>query len=201
VSAGDVIAEIETDKATMEIEAVDEGEVLEILVAEATEGVKVNTVIARLAGEDGAKAPGAKPASQPAAADKVPVSAEQPSSAGGGTSAGDKPVHDVVPSQAKTSSGDRVFSSPLARRLAKQAELDLGTLKGTGPHGRVVKRDVEAAAKGGARPEIASAPATSTASSEPRKAQSLAQMGIADGSYDLIPLDGMRKAIACRISL
>jgi len=200
VSAGDVIAEIETDKATMEVEAVDEGEVLEILVAEGTEGVKVNTVIAKLAGEDGARAPAAKPASQPAAADKVTVSAEQPGSAEGSTSAGGKPVHDLVSSQAKKSSGDRVFSSPLARRLAHQAGLDLGTLKGTGPHGRVVKRDVEAAARGGARPQIASAPATSAASSEPRKAQSLAQMGIADGSYDLIPLDGMRKAIARRLT-
>jgi pyruvate dehydrogenase E2 component (dihydrolipoamide acetyltransferase) len=98
------------------------------------------------------------------------------------------------------STGKRVFSSPLARRLAEQGGVDITTIKGTGPHGRVVRRDVEAAAKGGAKSATASTTGTTTASAEPRKAQSLAQMGIPDGSYDLIPLDGMRKAIARRLT-
>ena len=195
VSAGDVIAEIETDKATMEVEAVDEGEVLEILVAEGTEGVKVNTVIAKLAGEDGARAPAPKAEAPKAEAD-APTKTE------------DSSVEAVEPISAKTQNdtpapktpGERVFSSPLARRLAEQAGLDLKTINGSGPHGRVVKRDVEAASKGGAKPAAASAPAGATASAEPRKVQSLAQMGIPDGSYDLIPLDGMRKAIARRLT-
>ena len=190
VSAGDVIAEIETDKATMEVEAVDEGEVLDILVAEGTEGVKVNTVIARLAGEDGAKASAPK-------ADALKIETEAPAKtetpkAQAAEPATAKSQADVSPPEA---SGERVFSSPLARRLAEQAVLDIASIKGTGPHGRIVKRDVEAAGKGGAK--AATAPATQGAApaAEPRKAQSLAQMGIPDGSYDLIPLDGMKKAI------
>ncbi len=185
VSAGDVIAEIETDKATMEVEAVDEGEVLEILVAEGSEGVKVNTVIARLKGEGGAAAPKAPkteaPAATPAAAPKAgPVAAASPSPSSPSTDA----------------AGGRVFASPLARRLARDAGLDLSAIKGTGPHGRVVRADVEAAIKGrGAKPASAS-----VATGEPRKVQSLEQMGIAPGSYDLVPLDGMRKAIARRMT-
>ena len=185
VSAGDVIAEIETDKATMEVEAVDEGEVLEILVAEGSEGVKVNTVIARLKGEGGAAAPKAPkteaPAATPAAAPKAaPVAAASPSPSSRSTDA----------------AGARVFASPLARRLARDAGLDLSAIKGTGPRGRVVRADVEAAMKGGgAKPASASA-----ATAEPRKVQSLEQMGIAPGSYDLVPLDGMRKAIARRMT-
>jgi len=184
VSAGDVIAEIETDKATMEVEAVDEGEVLEILVPEGAEGVKVNTPIARLSGDDVAPAP--KKADAPAEAPK----AEAPKA--------EAPKAETAPAPAapKSDDGGRIFASPLARRLAGQAGLDLKTVKGTGPHGRIVKRDVEAAGKGGAQPAAAAAPATSA---EPRKALSLAQMGIADGTYDLIPLDGMKKAVARRM--
>ena len=180
VSAGDVIAEIETDKATMEVEAVDEGEVLEILVPEGSEGVKVNTPIARLSGD--AVAPAPKKADAPAEAPK----AEAP-----------KAVAQPAPAAPKAADGARVFSSPLARRLAAQAGLDLKTIKGTGPHGRIVKRDVEAASKGGAQP-VASA-AAAPAAAAPRQALSLAQMGIPDGSYDLIPLDGMKKAVARRM--
>ena len=181
VKAGDVMAEIETDKATMEVEAVDEGEITEILVAEGTEGVKVNTPIARLK-QDGETAAPAPKAEAPKAekTDTTPAKAEPAKAA----------------PAAKRADGARVFASPLARRLAEQAGLDLNTVTGTGPHGRVVKRDVEAASKGGTRP--AAAPASTSA--EPRKVQSLAQMGIADGSYDLIPLDGMRKAIARRLT-
>ncbi|GAA0397146.1 pyruvate dehydrogenase complex dihydrolipoamide acetyltransferase [Brevundimonas terrae] len=184
VSAGDVIAEIETDKATMEVEAVDEGEVLEILVAEGTEGVKVNTLIARLAGDDAAPAPKkaeAAPAAAAAPAKEAPKT-EAPKAA-------PAPV---------AASGERIFASPLARRLAAMAGLDLKAIKGTGPHGRIVKRDVEAAqASGGAS---ASAPAAAAAAPAAAKATpSLAQLGIPDGTYDLVPLDGMRKAIARRL--
>ncbi len=184
VSAGDVIAEIETDKATMEVEAVDEGEVLEILVPEGSEGVKVNTPIARLSGD--AVAPAPKKADAPAETPKAEASkAETP-----------KAEAAPAPAAPKSDDGGRIFASPLARRLAAQAGLDLKTVKGTGPHGRIVKRDVEAAGKGGAQPAAA---ATAAASAEPRKALSLAQMGIADGTYDLIPLDGMKKAVARRM--
>ncbi|MFY7852222.1 MAG: biotin/lipoyl-containing protein, partial [Brevundimonas sp.] len=185
VKAGDVIAEIETDKATMEVEAVDEGEIAEILVAEGSEGVKVNTLIARLAGEDGTAAPAAR-------------SPEAPKS---GVS---KPAESVVPAAstptavASTGSGERVFASPLARRLAKEAGLDLKSIKGTGPRGRIVRSDVDAAGKGA--PAVSAPTAVSSSTAEPRKVQSLAQMGIPDGSYDLVPLDGMRKAIARRLT-
>ncbi|ADL01296.1 pyruvate dehydrogenase complex dihydrolipoamide acetyltransferase [Brevundimonas subvibrioides] len=202
VKAGDVIAEIETDKATMEVEAVDEGTITDILVAEGSEGVKVNTPIARLAEEGGSAAPAPK-AAEPAKAE-APKAAPAPAGHESGdavaTPDGIKSAEAVLPKTSGTaaSTGARVFSSPLARRLAKDAGLDLSTLKGTGPHGRIVKADVEAAAKGGARP--AAAPATTAASGiEARKVQSLADMGIPDGSYDLIPLDGMRKAIARRM--
>ena len=170
VSAGDVIAEIETDKATMEVEAVDEGEITDILVAEGTEGVKVNTPIARLKDEGGAAAPKAAASAAPA------------------------------PAAPKSDSGARIFSSPLARRIAAQNGVDLKSIKGTGPHGRIVKRDVEGAPKGAAQPAAASATtAAATSGIAPRQVQSLAQMGIPDGSYDLIPLDGMKKAVARRM--
>ena len=195
VSAGDVIAEIETDKATMEVEAVDEGEVTDILVAEGTEGVKVNTPIARLKDEGGAAAP--KPAEKPAAkteeapkAEAAPATAEAPKTT---------TLAAPAPAAPKSDSGDRIFSSPLARRIAAQSGVDLKSIKGTGPHGRIVKRDVEAAGKAPAQPATASSASPATTAAEPRKAQSLAQMGIPDGSYDLIPLDGMKKAVARRM--
>ncbi|WP_024352832.1 pyruvate dehydrogenase complex dihydrolipoamide acetyltransferase [Brevundimonas naejangsanensis] len=187
VSAGDVIAEIETDKATMEVEAVDEGEVLEILVPEGSEGVKVNTPIARLSGD--AVAPAPKKADAAAEAPKAEAPKTEVPKA-------EAPKAEAAPAAPKSDDGGRIFASPLARRLAAQAGLDLKTVKGTGPHGRIVKRDVEAAGKGGAQPAAA---ATAAASAEPRKALSLAQMGIADGTYDLIPLDGMKKAVARRM--
>ncbi|TFW13049.1 pyruvate dehydrogenase complex dihydrolipoamide acetyltransferase [Brevundimonas intermedia] len=195
VSAGDVIAEIETDKATMEVEAVDEGEITDILVAEGTEGVKVNTPIARLKDEGAAAAP--KAAEKPAAkaeeaqkAEAAPV-AEAPKAAAAAAPA---------PAAPKSENGERIFSSPLARRIAAQNGVDLKSIKGTGPHGRIVKRDVEGAPKGAAQSAASTATAAAgTSGIEPRKAQSLAQMGIPDGSYDLIPLDGMKKAVARRM--
>jgi pyruvate dehydrogenase E2 component (dihydrolipoamide acetyltransferase) len=179
----------------MEVEAVDEGEVTDILVAEGTEGVKVNTPIARLKDEGGAVA---KAPSNPAPQASVPpVGGQSPAPSpptGGSTREAGEGVPAAAPSRAD---GSRVFASPLARRLAAQGNIDLSAVKGTGPHGRIVKRDLEGAPTGVAKPATASAPA---AAAEPRKVQSLAQMGIPDGSYDLVPLDGMRKAIARRLT-
>ena len=196
VKAGDVIAEIETDKATMEVEAVDEGEVLEILVAEGSEGVKVNTPIARLAGEEGAvAAPPSNPAAQASVSPEGGQSDTHSPPAGGSTGEnGERGKSAPVKAD-----GTRVFASPLARRIAAQNGLDLKAVKGTGPHGRIVKRDVEGV-KGGARATTVSTATAPAGAAEPRKALSLAQMGIPDGSYDLIPLDVMRKAIARRLT-
>jgi pyruvate dehydrogenase E2 component (dihydrolipoamide acetyltransferase) len=186
VSSGDVIAEIETDKATTEVEAVDEGVVESILVAEGTEGVKVNAPIARLAGEGEAPAP--TPVAAPAAAAKTPEPAPSVASA-------------PAPATAKAE-GDRVFASPLALRLAAQAGLDIRQIQGSGPHGRVIRRDVEAAQ--GMVPAAAPAAAPSTApavtAAPVRQVQSLEQMGVPAGSYMLVPLDGMRKTIARRMT-
>ena len=194
VKAGDVIAEIETDKATMEVEAVDEGEVLEILVAEGSEGVKVNTPIARLKDEGGAAA-ASSPSNPPAAASVPPAGGQSPVvSPPSGGSTGE--AGEGGKSATLKTDATRVFASPLARRLAAQGGIDLSSIKGSGPHGRIVRRDLEGAPTGAAKPAASSAPAAA----EPRKVQSLAQMGIPDGSYDLIPLDGMRKAIARRLT-
>jgi pyruvate dehydrogenase E2 component (dihydrolipoamide acetyltransferase) len=200
VKAGDVIAEIETDKATMEVEAVDEGVVYEILVPEGTEGVKINTPIARL-GEDGApraEATGARSASKPEAKSEpkpkpepTPAKAEAPPPAAATTGPADK---------------GRLFASPLARRLATQLGVDLATLKGSGPHGRIVRRDVDSL-RPGAEPGRAEPARPTPASGRPaapapaaREAPSLEQMGIAPGSYDLVPLDGMKRTIARRMT-
>jgi len=217
VKSGDVIAEIETDKATMEVEAVDEGTVEDILVAEGTEGVKVNAPIARLSGEDSgasaAPAPktspeaktsgegdreaveGALPKAQSAAPMPPPSAPPPPPPQAGEVS---------KPSTAK-SDGNRIFASPLARRIAEQKGLDLSALKGSGPHGRIVKADVDAAQPGQAKPPTTAAagqpqPAQGQAPAAPRQVQSLEQQGIPAGSYDLIPLDGMKKTVARRMT-
>ena len=188
VKAGDVIAEIETDKATMEVEAVDEGVIEAILVDAGTENVKVNALIAKLAGEGESPAPAPKAEAPKAAAAAPAAAAPAPAAAAPAAPAPAAPV---------AADGSRVFASPLARRLASAAGLDLKGIKGTGPHGRVVKTDVEAAKSGA--PAAKAAPSASPAA-EPRKVQSLEQMGIPAGSYDLIPLDGMRKTIARRLT-
>ncbi|MEE8188487.1 MAG: pyruvate dehydrogenase complex dihydrolipoamide acetyltransferase, partial [Kiloniellales bacterium] len=192
VASGDVIAEIETDKATMEVEAVDEGTVGKLAVAEGAEGVPVNAVIAVLLeeGEDAsaiAAAPAA-PTPPPAAAEKAqpaPAAAPAPSPA-------------PVPPAQKTNG--RLLASPLAKRMAKQAGLDLGALKGSGPHGRIVKRDIEASL-GGAAPVVptAAAPAGFPAPvSAGPSAKALADMlGMA---YELQPLSNTRKIIARRLT-
>jgi len=190
VRSGDVIAEIETDKATMEVEAVDEGVVEAILVAEGTEGVKVNTPIARLAGEGAASAPQTAPASA-ATPPPAQAAAQSPPPAA---------LAKPAPSAPARGDGVRIFASPLARRIAAQKGIDLSSVQGSGPHGRIIRRDVEAA-KPGARPAQVQA---STPSAAPvavsRPVLSLQQMGIPEGSYDLVPLDGMRKTVARRMT-
>ncbi|MBW8814510.1 MAG: pyruvate dehydrogenase complex dihydrolipoamide acetyltransferase [Caulobacterales bacterium] len=200
VKSGDVIAEIETDKATMEVEAVDEGVVEDILIPEGSEGVKVNTPIARLAGEGEAAAPPSPPAPKteakaeapaPAAKSPEPPKAEAP-----------KPASAPAPAAAKVADGGRVFASPLARRLAEQKGIDLSAISGSGPHGRIVKADIDRAQPGQAKPAPAATPGSAPAATPtaPRQHATLEQQGIPAGSYDLIPLDGMRKTVARRMT-
>jgi pyruvate dehydrogenase E2 component (dihydrolipoamide acetyltransferase) len=201
VKSGDVIAEIETDKATMEVEAVDEGVIQEILVPEGTEEVKVNAPIARLSGdgETAAPAPKAAAAPEPAKAETKPAPAAAPVAKAA-------PPPAPAPSQApqpaaKSADGGRIFASPLARRIAGQKGLDLASLKGSGPHGRIIKADVESTQPGQAKAAPAAAPAAQApAAAAPRQVPSLEQQGIAPGSYDLIPLDGMKKTVARRMT-
>jgi pyruvate dehydrogenase E2 component (dihydrolipoamide acetyltransferase) len=200
VEPGQVIAEIETDKATMEVEAVDEGVIAEILVAEGTQGVKVNTPIAVLAGE------GEKPApSKPS-----PLAGE--GREGGASATPSKRSADTpTPNPAPQGGGERVLASPLARRLAEQGGIVLSGLAGSGPHGRVVKADVEAALKAPpAKPaprkdepprlESRALATPAPAAQTPAQHKSLEQQGIRAGSYDLVPLDMMRKTIAKRMT-
>jgi pyruvate dehydrogenase E2 component (dihydrolipoamide acetyltransferase) len=211
VKSGDVIAEIETDKATMEVEAVDEGVVEALLVPEGTEEVKVNTPIARLKGEGEAASPPSPPRGGAGGGGSSPPPEPEPAKASEPEPAKGEPVPTSPPPPAPApqggGDGERIFASPLARRLAKLAGVDLANVKGTGPHGRIVRADVEglkrapAAAQPAAQAASAPKPAAALAMAEaPRKAQSLEQMGIAPGSYDLVPLDGMKRTIARRMT-
>ncbi len=191
VSSGDLLAEIETDKATMEFEAVDEGTIGKILIAEGTEGVKVNTAIAVLL-EDGESADdiGATPAAAPAAAAGNEVAAPAVSEA---------PA--PAPAAPVKADGGRIFASPLARRIAAQKGLDLSQIAGSGPHGRIVKADVEGAtatAPAAAPAPAAAAPAPAAAPAGP-SADAVAKM-YEGRDYEEIKLDGMRKTIAARLS-
>jgi pyruvate dehydrogenase E2 component (dihydrolipoamide acetyltransferase) len=206
VKSGDVIAEIETDKATMEVEAVDEGTIAKILVPEGTQDVAVNDVIAVLAGDGedvkaagagaasappkaapAAEAPAAKPATAPAPAAKAaptaaPVAAPQPAA-----------------SAAQANGHARIFSSPLARRLAKEAGIELGRINGSGPHGRVIARDVEEAKSGKGLKAPAAAPSAVPAIA-PSMSDKQVRALFEDGSYEVIPHDGMRRTIAQRLT-
>jgi len=200
VAPGDVIAEIETDKATMEVEAVDEGTVAKIVVPAGTEGVKVNALIAILAadGEDagaatkGAAAPAAKADTPKAETPKAEAKAEAPQPA-------------AAPALANGhAGGERTFASPLARRIAKDAGVDVAAITGSGPHGRVVKADVEAAIAGGVKaPAPAATPAPAAAPAAvpaPKPASDEAVLKLFEpGSYELVPHDNMRKTIARRL--
>ncbi|WP_031268462.1 MULTISPECIES: pyruvate dehydrogenase complex dihydrolipoamide acetyltransferase [unclassified Labrenzia] len=205
VSAGDVIAEIETDKATMEVEAVDEGTVGKIVVPAGTSGVKVNELIAVLL-EDGEDASsidtsgGSSASASSSGGDKAPAVPESSPA----IEVGAKAATDPVPAP-KAADGNRIFSSPLARRLAQLNGLDLKALSGSGPHGRIVKRDIEAALAAGTgkaapaaaaeAPKAAAAPAMATGPS----ADQVLKLFDKD-SYELVPHDGMRKTIAKRLT-
>jgi pyruvate dehydrogenase E2 component (dihydrolipoamide acetyltransferase) len=187
VAAGDIIAEIETDKATMEVEAVDEGTLGKIVVAEGAEGVKVNAVIAVLLeeGEDASaigSAPAAAPA--PAAPAEAPVAAAPVAAA-------------PAPAAPVAATGDRVFASPLARRIAAEKGLDLSRVTGSGPHGRIVKADVEGAVAASAAAPVA-APAAAPAPAGP--STEMVRKMYADREHEEIELDGMRKIIAARLT-
>ena len=175
VSSGDLIAEIETDKATMEFEAVDEGVVGKILVAEGTEGVKVNTPIAVML-EDGESADVIGEASAPAPTAAAPAAAAAP-----------------APAAPAASDGSRVFASPLARRIAADKGLDLSIIKGSGPRGRIVKADVENATTQPAAAAPAAAVPEGMSSSAVEKMYESRE-------YEAIPLNGMRKTIAARLT-
>ncbi|MDX3806721.1 pyruvate dehydrogenase complex dihydrolipoamide acetyltransferase [Bosea thiooxidans] len=203
IKSGDIIAEIETDKATMEVEAVDEGVLAKIVVPEGTADVAVNEIIGVIAGEGedaksiSAPAAGAVPAKAEAPKAEALASATAPAAAPAPAASSAAPAH---------SGGSRAFASPLARRLAREAGLDLSAIKGSGPHGRIVEKDVEAARKGGGA-KAAPAAAPGVPAAKPTAAPIAA--GPSDeavkklfepGSYEEIPHDGMRKTIARRLT-
>jgi len=210
VKAGDVIAEIETDKATMEVEAVDEGTLAKIVVPEGTQDVAVNAVIAVLAadGEDakavGSAAASAAPASKPES--KVESKAEPKAEAKPATAAPQPAPRQHAASSspsaapAQETGGNRVFASPLAKRLAKEAGLDIAVVQGSGPHGRVIARDVADAKTGKGLKAPAAAPAAGATQIAPAMSDQQVRALYEEGSYEVIPHDGMRRTIAQRLT-
>jgi pyruvate dehydrogenase E2 component (dihydrolipoamide acetyltransferase) len=211
VQSGDVIAEIETDKATMEVEAVDEGTIAKILVPEGTADVPVNDVIAILAGEGedvkaAAASSGAKAEAQSAPS---PQPSPQREEGVGGAAASASVVKtetpNAAPSPAQSDGHTRIFSSPLARRLARDAGIELSRVNGTGPHGRIIARDIEAAKSGQGleAPAAAAAPAGAPPAA-PSIAPSMSDQQVRalfeEGSYEVVPHDGMRRTIAQRLT-
>jgi pyruvate dehydrogenase E2 component (dihydrolipoamide acetyltransferase) len=206
VKSGDVIAEIETDKATMEVEAVDEGTIAKILVPEGTQDVAVNDVIAVLAGDGedvkaagagaasappkAAEAPAPKPATTPAPAAAPAPKAATPAAA---------PAPQAAASAPQTNGHARIFSSPLARRLAKEAGIELTRINGSGPHGRIVARDVEDAKSGKGLKAPAAAPAGAPAIAPAMSDKQILAL-FEPGSYEIVPHDGMRRTIAQRLT-
>jgi pyruvate dehydrogenase E2 component (dihydrolipoamide acetyltransferase) len=193
VKSGDILAEIETDKATMEVEAVDEGVLGKIMIAEGSEGVPVNTVIAVLLeeGEDASALDGMDAAPAPAAAPPAPEPAPQAAAAPQAPT----PAPSAAPAAAPAAStGERIFASPLARRMAEQAGLDLTGVGGSGPNGRIVKRDIEAALSGAAP----TAGPTAAPAAAPIPATRPAPQPV--GDYTEVPNNTMRKVIAQRLS-
>jgi pyruvate dehydrogenase E2 component (dihydrolipoamide acetyltransferase) len=216
VKPGKVIAEIETDKATMEVEAVDEGTIGKIMIAAGTEKVKVNTPIAVLLAEgesasaiataSSAPAPAA-PAREPAApaAAAAPLAAAAPQAAPRPSA----PPPSMLAPTAAPLAGSRMSVSPLARRLAKDGGIDLGQVKGSGPHGRIIKRDIETALASGTARAGSTAVTTTSGAQMPTAATSPLVPAMADsqilalyekGSYEVVPHDGMRKIIAQRLT-
>ena len=219
IKSGDIIAEIETDKATMEYEAVDEGTLAKIVVPAGTQDVAVNAVIAVLAaeGEDMKAAAAGVAKSVPAKPASAPTPSPQPSpprGEGAGSAAPRSQSPSPLPSGerspaeaerrragegARASSGSRIFSSPLARRLAKDANVDLNRVQGSGPHGRVIARDIDAAKSGTGLRSPSAAPTAMPMAASPSEAQIRALYE--DGSYDFVPHDNIRKIIAQRLTL
>jgi pyruvate dehydrogenase E2 component (dihydrolipoamide acetyltransferase) len=212
VKSGDIIAEIETDKATMEVEAVDEGIIAKIVVPDGTADVPVNQVIAVLAGEGedpkaaaasaGSAAPPApKPQAAAPAPAPAPAKAEAPKPAAAPAPA---PAPQAAPQPAVQPSGGRVFASPLAKRLAKDAGIDVSRISGSGPHGRVIARDVDAAKSGKGLKAAPGAPAAAPAAA-PSVAPTMSDQQVRalfeEGSYEVVPHDGMRRTIAQRLTL
>jgi pyruvate dehydrogenase E2 component (dihydrolipoamide acetyltransferase) len=210
VKSGDLLAEIETDKATMEFEAIDEGVVSQIMVAEGTDGVKVGTVIAVITGEGedagakAARAPAAAPAAaEPKAEASAPAKDVAPAEAGAAPVSAPAPA--VPASAGTTEKGDRIKASPLAKRLAAERGIDLATITGTGPGGRIVKDDLDGAAtsvapaKAGAAGDPAPTPAAPAAApaSAPAAAGPIPDFGI---PHEDTKLSGMRKTIARRLT-
>ncbi|WP_135448771.1 pyruvate dehydrogenase complex dihydrolipoamide acetyltransferase [Tabrizicola caldifontis] len=205
VKSGQILAEIETDKATMEFEAVDEGVIGRILVAEGTAGVKVNTPIALLLdeGEDATSA-AAGPASAAPAKSEARASDERPVAAPAAAAS-------PAPAAPVAANGARVFASPLARRIAKEKGIDLTTVRGSGPHGRIVRADVEGVQPGAVTPAAAPVAEAPKAAPAPAAAPAATAMPTgpatetvlkmyADRVYEEVPLDGMRRTIAARLT-
>ncbi|WP_350314232.1 pyruvate dehydrogenase complex dihydrolipoamide acetyltransferase [Planktomarina temperata] len=187
VQSGDLLAEIETDKATMEFEAVDEGVIGKLLVAEGTANVKVNSAIAILLEEGDAADATVSPAQSAAAA--APLTHE--------ASAVDAPATTAAPAAAISNDGTRIFASPLARRIAADQGLDLAKITGSGPKGRIVKADVS----GAPATASVSAPPPMAAASLPSSASAASVEALYQGrSYKTVPLDGMRRVIADRLT-
>ncbi len=208
VKSGDVIAEIETDKATMEVEAVDEGTIAKILVPEGTQDVPVNDVIAVLAGDGedvkSAGAAAAKPAAKPVDAPAPkPVVATAAGPAPAAAAPAPKPVAASAPLAAapalQANGHGRIFSSPLARRLAKEAGIEIGRIAGSGPHGRIIARDVEEAKSGKGLKAPAAAPAPTPAIAPSMSDKQILAL-FEPGSYEIVPHDGMRRTIAQRLT-
>jgi pyruvate dehydrogenase E2 component (dihydrolipoamide acetyltransferase) len=209
VKSGDVIAEIETDKATMEVEAVDEGTIARIVVPEGTADVPVNDVIAVLAGDgEDVKSAGAAPQQKPEpkteakvetkseAKAEAPKQEAPPAAAKAPASA--PPAQDK-PAASQANGHDRTFSSPLARRLAKESGIELARINGTGPHGRIIARDVEEAKSGKGLKAPAAAPAGAPALAPSMSDKQILAL-FEPGSYEVIPHDGMRRTIAQRLT-
>ncbi|MEM7618866.1 MAG: pyruvate dehydrogenase complex dihydrolipoamide acetyltransferase [Pseudomonadota bacterium] len=208
VEPGDVIAEIETDKATMEVEAVDEGKVAKILINEGTAGVAVNETIAVLLedGEDNADIDIAASSKQGGSSSSPAENAPKVNGSNG--SNGIIIEHEPLQPQQNGNGAGRVFASPLAKRLAKNNAIDLSLLKGSGPNGRIVKLDIEKAIKEGVPSQAASGAGKSLVSSPGTSAARPMSSGMSDeqvlalyepDSYDIVPLDNMRKIIATRL--
>ncbi|MBI1401136.1 pyruvate dehydrogenase complex dihydrolipoamide acetyltransferase [Hyphomonas sp.] len=199
IKSGMIIAEIETDKATMEVEAVDEGKVGKIMVPAGTEGVKVNAVIAVLLEEGESASDMKEPATAPKA-DAAPApkpAAPAPSAAPPAPAPAKPAASPTNVAVRERSPGDRIMASPLAKRIAANKGIDLRALKGSGPHGRIVRRDVENAKPGTAQPAQGGAPMTADGMILP---QVLDDRVYAPDTYELKPLDGMRKTVAKRLT-